>query len=82
MKPGIRIVKHDAAINTNDNSSNQMNKTDRQLERETANTIKGWVAELKERKRSHGAALALFRSLAVLDDSGNHSGQDLLTAAR
>ncbi|MGH9880017.1 MAG: hypothetical protein ACRD6N_01175, partial [Pyrinomonadaceae bacterium] len=45
-------------------ATNQLEKTVEQRERETANTVKIWVAEWEERKRAlHAAAFSLVRSL-------------------
>jgi len=45
-------------------SAKPTTKTDRQIERETVATVKGWVADWDQRKRSlHDAAILLIRSI-------------------
>ena len=45
-------------------SAKPTTKTDRQIERETVATVKGWVADWDQRKRSlHNAAILLIRSI-------------------
>ena len=64
MQARIRIIKRDAGPNRNSLPANQSEKTDRQLDREMANTVKSWVAECEARNRLAKAnALALVRSL-------------------
>ena len=45
-------------------SAKPTTKTDRQIERESVATVKGWVADWDQRKRSlHDAAILLIRSI-------------------
>jgi hypothetical protein len=45
-------------------SAKPTTKTDRQIERETVDTVKGWVADWGQRKRSlHDAAMLLICSI-------------------
>ena len=64
MQARIRIIKRDAGSKTNILPANQNEKTDRQLDREMANTVKSWVAEWEARNSLvKAAALSLVRSL-------------------
>ena len=64
MQSRIRIIKRGAGGNTNGLSANEMEKTDLQLNREMANTVKSWVAEWEARNRLvQAAAFSLLRSL-------------------
>ncbi len=64
MQSRIRIIKRGAGGNTNGLSANEMEKTDLQLNREMANTVKSWVAEWEARNRAlKTAAASLLRSL-------------------
>ena len=64
MQSGIRIIKRGTAVSTNSFSASKLEKTLEQRERETASTVKTWVAEWEERKRAlHAAAMELVRSL-------------------
>ena len=64
MQSRIRIIKRGAGGNTNCLSANEMEKTDLQLNREMANTVKSWVAEWEARNRAlKTAAASLLRSL-------------------
>lgn len=64
MQARIRIIKRGTAKGMNGFSANATTKTDRQLERETVDTVKGWVADWDQRKRSlHDAAMLLVRSI-------------------
>ena len=48
-------------------------KSDREIERETVNTVKGWVADWHERKvQLQSAADALIRSMAIRGDETTH----------
>ncbi len=75
MQPRIRIIKRGAEANPTDLATNQIEKTDQVRERETANTVKSWVAEWEARnRRLKIAALLLVRSL---EDSRRSSTQRL-----
>ena len=64
MQARIRIIKAGADANTNSVPANQSDQTFRQRERETANTVKSWVAEWEARNRLvKAAAFSLLRSL-------------------
>ena len=64
MQARIRIIKRGAGANTNSLPANQSDKVDCQRERETANTVKSWVAEWEARNRLvKAAAFSLLRSL-------------------
>jgi hypothetical protein len=64
MQARIRIIKRDAGPNRNILPVNQSEKTDRQLDREMANTVKSWVSEWEARNSLvKAAALSLVRSL-------------------
>ena len=64
MQPRIRIIKRGAGAQTNNLPVNESEKTDQQLDRETANTVKSWIAEWEVRNRAiKAAALSLLGSL-------------------
>lgn len=64
MQAKIRIIKRRTGVSTNLLSASEVEKTVEQRERETANTVKSWVAEWQEGKRAlHAAATSLVRSL-------------------
>ena len=64
MQARIRIIKRGTAKDMNGFSANPTAKTDRQIERETVDTVKGWVVDWHERKRSlNDAAILLIRSI-------------------
>ena len=75
MQSRIKIIKRGAEANPTDLATNQIEKTDQVRERETANTVKSWVAEWEERNRAlKTAAISLLRSL---EDSRRSSAQRL-----
>jgi hypothetical protein len=75
MQPRIRIIKRGAEANPTDLATNRIEKTDQVRERETANTVKSWVAEWEARNRAlKTAAVSLLRSL---EDSRRNSAQRL-----
>lgn len=75
MQPRIRIIKRGAEANPNNLATNQIEKTAQVRERETANTVKSWVAEWEARNRAlKTAAFSLVRSL---EDSRRSSAQRL-----
>ncbi len=64
MQSRIRIIKRSEGATTNSLPANQSEKTDLQLDREMANTVKSWVAEWEARNRAlKTAAASLIRSL-------------------
>lgn len=64
MQPRIRIIKRGADAQANNLPGNQSEKTGQQLDRETANTVKSWIAEWEARNRLvKAAAFSLARSL-------------------
>jgi hypothetical protein len=64
MESRIRIIKHSQSATTNSLPADQSDRTDRQRKRDTANTVKSWVAEWEERNRLvKAAAFSLLRSL-------------------
>ena len=64
MQTRIRIIKRGEGGSTSGPSSNQVEKTAQQSERETANTVKSWIAEWEVRNRAiKAAALSLLGSL-------------------
>ena len=69
MQPQIRIIKRGTAKGMNGFSVKPTTKSDRQLERETVDIIKGWVADWHERKvELQTAADALIRSMGIRRD--------------
>ena len=64
MQPGIRIIKRGAQGGRSDVAASPLAKSDRERERETVVTVKAWIAEWHERKRSlQNAADLIVRSL-------------------
>jgi hypothetical protein len=61
MKYGVRISKRVAAGGLQDPPPVQTENTARQCEREIANAVKSWIAELAERKGANKHSI-LFRS--------------------
>ncbi len=54
MNSRVRIIKRERSESLNDFQANQREKTDQQTVREIVSTVKGWVAELQQRKRAGG----------------------------
>ena len=52
MKSGVRIIKRGHADGLQSLPLAQDEKTVRQSEREIANTVKSWIAELAQRRRA------------------------------
>ena len=50
MKFGVRIIKRGSGDSVQSLPPNQHEKTDRQRERDIADTVKGWVAEWERAK--------------------------------
>ena len=64
MQARVRIIKRSSQNGMNGASVNPIIKSDRERERETVNTVKAWVADWEQRKRSlHDAAILLIRSI-------------------
>jgi hypothetical protein len=64
MQARIRIIKRSSQNGMNGVSANPIIKSDRERERETVNTVKAWVADWEQRKRSlHDAAILVLRSI-------------------
>jgi hypothetical protein len=64
MQSRIRIIKRSEGATTNSLPADQSDMSDRQRERDTANTVKSWVAEWEARNRLvQAAAFSLLRSL-------------------
>ena len=64
MQSRIRIIKRDDGANTNNLPAEKTAKTDSQRERDTASTVKSWIAEWEARNRVvQAAAFSLLRSL-------------------
>jgi hypothetical protein len=69
MQARIRIIKCGTAKGVNDCSAKPITKSDRQLERETVDTVKSWVADWHERKvQLEIAAGELIRSMGIRRD--------------
>ena len=70
MQSRIRIIKRSEASITNTTPNSDTAKDNRQRERETANTVKNWIAEWDARNRLvKAAALELVRSLETSSES-------------
>ena len=64
MQARVRIIKRSSHNGMNGVSANPIIKSDRERERETVNTVKAWVADWEQRKRSlHDAAILVLRSI-------------------
>ena len=64
MQSKIRIIKRSEGATTNSLPTDQSDRTDRERERDTANTVKGWIAEWEARNRLlQAAAFSLLGSL-------------------
>ena len=69
MQARIRIIKRNAQNDLNWVSANPITKSDSERERETVNTVKGWVADWHERQAQlQTAADALVRSMGLRRD--------------
>jgi len=60
MNAVIRIVKH-GGRGPKDLQPGHDEKTDRQVQREMVSTVKGWVAELTQRKQAEELLYAAIR---------------------
>ena len=66
MQARIRIIKRGAQNGLSDVSANPVAKSDGERERETADTVKAWIADWHERKRSlQNAADSIIRSIGA-----------------
>ena len=71
MQARIRIIKRNSQNGMNGVSADPIIKSDRERERETVNTVKAWVADWEQRKRSlHNAAILVLRSI-------DHGSEDI-----
>ena len=50
MKPSIRIIKRQRAEDSNESKTFEGEKSVERSAREMARTVKGWIAELQDRK--------------------------------
>ena len=70
MQTRIRIIKHNEGANPNSLPAEETAKTDSQRERDTATTVKSWIAEWEARNRLvQAAAFSLLRSLEYGSES-------------
>ena len=70
MQTGIRIIKRGTQSGRSDLSANPVAKSDRERERETVDSVKAWIADWHERKRSmQDAADSLLRSIGARRES-------------
>ena len=64
MQSRIRIIKRSEGATTNIVPTDQSDRTEAQRERDTANTVKSWIAEWEARNRLlQAAAFSLLGSL-------------------
>ena len=64
MQSRIRIIKRSEGADTISLPADPSDRTDHQRERDTANTVKSWIAEWEARNRLvQAAAFSLLRSL-------------------
>ena len=69
MQARIRIIKRSSHNGMNGVAANPIIKSDRERERETVDTVKGWVADWHERQvQLQTAADALIRSMGIRRD--------------
>ena len=70
MQSRVRIIKRSEGATTNSLPADQSDRTDGQRERDTANTVKSWVAEWETRNRLlQAAAFSLLGSLENRSES-------------
>ena len=70
MQSRIRIIKREGATTNSLAVDQSSDRTERQRERDTANTVKSWIAEWETRNRLvQAAALTLLRSLENRSES-------------
>ncbi len=65
MKSSIKIVKRKRAEHADDMNSSEGEKSVEQSTREMVSTVKSWIAELHERKRTQRHSLSELVSLPV-----------------
>jgi hypothetical protein len=66
MQTGIRIIKRGAQNGRSNRSANPVTKSDSERERERVETVKAWIADWHDRKRSmQEAADAILRSIGT-----------------
>jgi len=79
MQSRIRIIKRSEGVTTNSVPADQSDRTDHQRERDTANTVKSWIAEWEARNRLvQAAAFSLLRSL----ENGSESSTQRLAVVK
>ena len=71
MQTRVRIIKRGEGGSTSGPSPNPVEKTAQQSERETVNTVKGWIAEWDARNRA--AKAAAFSLLGSLEKRSENS---------
>lgn len=70
MQTGIRIIKRGTQSGRCDLSANPVAKSDRERERETVDSVKAWIADWHDRKRSmQEAADSILRSIGARRES-------------
>jgi hypothetical protein len=70
MRSTIRIIKRSSEGPTTNSLPSPNHKTSHERERETAKTVKSWIAEWEERNRLvKAAAFSLVRSLETRSES-------------
>jgi hypothetical protein len=66
MQTGIRIIKRGAQNGRSNRSANPVAKSDSERERERVETVKAWIADWHDRKRSmQEAADVILRSIGA-----------------
>jgi hypothetical protein len=75
MNSKIKVIKGGTRGNSNGLAS-RIQKTERERERETADTVKSWITEWKERKRSLTASA--YALITFLDQGNQSSAQVVL----
>jgi hypothetical protein len=79
MQSKIRIIKRSEGATTNSVPADQSDRTEHQRERDTANTVKSWIAEWEARNRVvQAAAFSLLRSL----ENGSESSTQRLALVK
>ena len=79
MQSKIRIIKRSEGATTNSVPADQSDRTEHQRERDTANTVKSWIAEWEARNRLvQAAAFSLLRSL----ENGSESATQRLAVVK
>jgi hypothetical protein len=79
MQSRIRIIKRSEGADTNSLPADSSDRTDHQRERDTANTVKSWIAEWEARNRVvQAAAFSLLRSL----ENGSESSTQRLAVVK